>query len=145
MTSLPLNKYKTWAKVPGTTSQKKWDTLLSKYGELAAEVLRRLVLADPEAFAYGGGRAYAVVDHEIGVLLHAAYFTTVRNVGRGIPKDRREFKTFAAAVRDAEGDRQALIYGVVTEINSTSLSPKYWDFYKAIIAAVSERTQEGGK
>lgn len=134
-----LNKYKSWTKVPGKTAQKKWDKLVEVEGELAAEVLRRMVLADPEVFVYGDGRAYAIDNYELGVVLAAKYFTTVRNVGRSFAKDRREFPTLARAIADADGDPRVLVYGVASDINSTALSRKYFDFYKAVLAAIAER------
>lgn len=136
---IKMNTYKSWAKVPGTTAHKKWDRILSTHGELASEELRRIVLADPAAFKYGGGLAHSMVDDEVRVVLHAAYFTTVRNMGRGIAKDRREFPSLSQAIADRAGNPQVLIYGVVTEIDSTALSPKYLEFYTAVIAAVTER------
>jgi hypothetical protein len=137
---MAIRVYKSWAKVPGQTAQKKWDKLVADHGDLASVECFKIILSDPEAFKYGDGRAYAVDDHEVGVLIAAKYFTTVRNVGRGVPKDRREFKTFAEAVADANNDPQVLVYGVVTEINSTSLAPKYWGFYAVILTALVARS-----
>jgi hypothetical protein len=131
-------KYTTWEKVPGITAQKKWDKLVETSGELASEALRRIVMNDPMAFnksKYVG----VMDDYEVSVLLLSKYFTTVRRVGRGQPVDRRVFESFSKALADVNGDSQVLVYGVVTDINSTALSRKYWPFYIAILAAVAER------
>lgn len=135
----PLDKWKTWQKIPGTTAHKKWDRLVDTYGELASEVLRRIVLKDGASFVYARSSVPPVDDCEVVVLLTAKHFTTVRRVERAAPKEVRTFERFSQAVADVAGDPTVIVYGVVTDINSTSLPPKYWKFYTAILAAVAER------
>lgn len=134
---MAVRKYAAWGKVPGKLAQKRWDKLVVDHGDGAGEELRRIIFSDPEAFKATG--MWSIADYEVETILRAQYYTTVRNVGRGLPKDRREFKSFAEAIADAGNDPQVLVYGVISEINSTSLARKYWAFYTTIIAAVAER------
>lgn len=136
--------YTSWAKVPGNSAQKKWAAIQAfalANGLEAKNLLLGLLVYDKEALSLTTEFSQTGDDHEIEVILRAKYYTTVRRRGRGQANDVRRFTIFRDAVADAEHDPRALVYGVVTDVNSTCLSRPHWEFYKLLIEVRALREQ----
>jgi hypothetical protein len=75
-------------------------------------------------------------DWEEAIFRHAEYFTAVRRLPRrfkGAPVefDRREFKSFPAACKDAGDDPQVMVYAV-SEGHSFCIPRNEWERYALI-------------
>jgi hypothetical protein len=78
-------------------------------------------------------------DWEENVFDNAVLFTSTRVRGFGQDNDRREFKDFEDALRDAWDDDKAMVYAIAESGHNFCIAPKEWPKY-----ALRWRDKKGG-